>query len=559
MKILAQVLFHRRAPVFAAIVGVATIGAVASAENAPATTEPGQLAPLLDGTGETTHPVTTKNPRAQQFFDQGLRLVYAFNHAEAIRSFKEAQRLDPSCAMAFWGEALALGPNLNQMFQPENVTPAYDAIQKAISLKPGVSESERAFIDALAARYSSDPGADRAALDQAYSSAMAKVAAAYPGDDDARVLYADSIMNTMPWNYYSRDGRPRGMTPVILENLETVFARNPKHTGAAHLYIHATEEHQPQKAEAAADALLHAAPAAGHLVHMPSHTYMRLGRYADGFKSNELAVAADESYLTQCRQQGIYPLAYYPHNVHFLMYAAERRGQGDAAVFQARKVSKQAHDHMAGMDFALYESFYTMPLHMMSRFGRWDGILAEPAPEETTPYVRGIWHYARARALLHTDRARQAVSELKALDDLRASADFGAMTVGFADPKVLLNIASNIVRGEIAAGRGRFDDAIALLDEAVRLEDGLMYNEPPDWPTPVRQILGAVLLDAGRPAQAEIVYWADLKKNPENGYSLFGLWQCLSEQERGDEAAAVRARFDAAWANADTKLTSSAF
>jgi Flp pilus assembly protein TadD len=543
----------------AAACAVAFFGAHARAADAPAKVERGQLAPLLDGTGEITHPVTTTNPRAQLFFDQGLRLVYAFNHAEAIRSFKEAQRLDPECAMAYWGEALALGPNLNQVFQPENVKPAYDAIQQAISLKAKASESERAFIDALAARYSDDPGADRATLDQAYAVAMGKVAAAYPADDDARTLYADSLMNTIPWNYFTRDGRPREKTGAILENLETVFARNPKHTGAAHLYIHATEEHYPQKSETAADALLRAAPAAGHLVHMPSHTYMRLGRYADGYESNKLAVEADESYLTQCRQQGIYPLAYYPHNVHFLMYAAERQGLSDAALFQARKVSKQAHDHMAGMDFALYESFYVMPLHMMSRFGRWDEILAEPAPEETTPFVRGIWHYARARAYLHTSQTRQASSEIKALDDLRANAGFGAMTVGFADPKVLLTIASNIVRGEMAADRGRFDDAIALLDEAVRLEDGLTYSEPPDWPSPVRHILGAALLEAGRPAQAEIVYWADLKRNPENGYSLYGLWQSLAAQERADEAAPIKARFDAAWSAADTKLTSSAF
>ena len=543
----------------AASLAIGLLTQAAFAQSTPAAAQPGQLAPLLEGTGEISHPVSTKIPRAQLFFDQGLRLVYAFNHAEAIRSFKEAQRLDPNCAMAYWGEALALGPNLNQMFQPENMKPAYDAAQKAVSLKNGASAGERAFIDAMAARYSADPAADRATLDRAYAEAMRSVAEGYPADDDAQVLRADALMNLSPWNYYTRDGEPRGNTPEILQRLETVFARNSKHTGATHLYIHATEEHYPEKAEAAADALLTSAPTAGHLVHMPSHTYMRLGRYADAYESNMLAVAADESYLTQCRQQGIYPLAYYPHNIHFVMYAAERQGRSDAAVFQARKVAKQAHDRMAGMGMGLYEAFYVMPYHMLARFGRWDEILAEPAPEETAPFVRGTWHYARARAYVHTGQARQAASEIKALDELRENGDFGAMTVGFADPKVLLHIASNVARGEMAAERGRFDDAIALLDEAVRLEDGLMYNEPPDWPTPVRQILGAVLLKAGLPAQAEIVYWADLKKNRDNGYALFGLWQSLTAQDRAEDAAAIKTRLDEAWSDADTKLTSSAF
>lgn len=539
-------------------VGFGASATLVSAQDAPAT-EPGQLAPLLEGTGEFSRDITTKSPRAAQFFNQGLRLVYAFNHAEAIRSFKEAQRLDPECAMAYWGEALALGPNLNQMFQPENIEPAYAAIQRAVSLKPGVSQIEGAFIDALAMRYAPGSGGDRAALDAAYAKAMNALADAYPADDDAQVLAADSLMNLSPWNYYTRDGRPRENTGTILRRLETVFARHPQHTGATHLYIHATEEHHPQKAEAAADVLLRSAPAAGHLVHMPSHTYMRLGRYDDAYESNRLAVAADESYLTQCRQQGIYPLAYYPHNIHFMMYAAERQGRADEAIFQARKVAKQAHDSMAGMDFALYESFYTMPLQMLVRFGRWSAILAEPAPAESTPYVQGIWRYARARAFVHTGRLREASAEIKALGELMETGNFGAMTIGFADPKRLLAIASHIASGELAAARGRYDSAVAQLDEAVRLEDGLAYNEPPDWPTPVRQVLGAVLVEAGRPDAAEIVYWADLKKNPENGFALFGLWQSLTAQDRADEAAAVRARFDAAWKSATVTLTNSAY
>jgi hypothetical protein len=522
--------------------------------------QPGQIAPLLDGLSELHHAITSTSDRAQMFFDQGLRLVYAFNHAEAVRSFKEAQRLDPECAMAYWGEALALGPNLNLPMQPQNIAPAYAAAQKAVALQAKASAPEQALIAALAARYASDASADRAALDRAYADAMGKVAEAYPSDDDALTLHADAIMNLMPWNYYTKDGHPREGTATVLARLEAVIARNPKHIGALHLYIHATEEHYPQKAEKAADALLPLTTTAGHLIHMPSHTFMRLGRYADSFESNRRAVEADERYITQCRAQGIYPLAYYPHNIHFLMWAAERQGRADEAVFQARKVAKQAHDSMAGLQLGLYQAFYVMPLYQLVRFGRWDEILGEPVPEEKLAYVQGIWRYARALAFMHKDQAKKAGEELASLDDLIDHGDFGGLTVGFADPKALLTIGAGVVKGEMAAHRKKYDAAVAHLDQAVRLEDALPYDEPPDWVMPSRQVLGAVLLEAGRPSDAESVYWSDLKRNPENGYSLYGAWQALSAQPgREADAAAVKARFDAAWKNADHPLTSSRY
>lgn len=519
---------------------------------------PGQIAPVLTGLGDHHMPITTASPRAQDFFDQGLRLVYAFNHREAIRAFQEAARLDPECAMAYWGQALALGPNLNQMMQPDNVGPAYDAIQKALKLADKASGKERDFIGALAARYGAEPVGDRSALDRAYADAMADVAAAYPEDDDAQVLYAAALMNTMPWNYYTRDGVPRPDTVRVLNALETVFARNPDHAGAHHYYIHATEEHYPQKSEGSADKLATLTPGAGHLVHMPSHVYMRVGRYADAYESNRLAVQADEGYITQCRQQGIYPLAYYPHNIHFLAWSAQRQGRSAEAIREARKVSAKARESMAGADFALYESFYMMPFYMLVRFGKWDAILDEPQPATDAPYAQGIWRYARALAFVNTGATRKAKGELDALRDIINDATFEG-TVGFADPSVLLTIAAEIVEGELLAQAQQYDEAVSHLERAVRLQDNLMYNEPPDWYYPVRHTLGAVLLEAGRADEAESVYWTDLKQNPENGFALFGLWQSLLTQGRLDDAKAVEARFKRVWANADVELTSSRF
>lgn len=537
---------------FATALGIAAL----TANSTDAQTNPapsGQLAPLLDGLSDLHHPVTTKSDRAQLFFDQGLRLVYAFNHAEAIRSFHEAQRLDPQFAMAYWGEALALGPNLNMPLLPENAAPAVAAAKKAVSLAAGVTPGERALIDAIAIRYGDDANADRA-----YAEAMGRAAAAFPEDDDTVTLHADSIMNLMPWNYYFKDGQPREGTDLLLQQLETVMARNPKHIGALHLYIHATEEFYPQKAEPAADMLITLTPMAGHLVHMPSHTYVRLGRYADAYASNERAVKTDEDYIAQCNAQGVYPLVYYPHNVHFLMWAAERQGRSDEAIFQARKLSKQAQDSHAGMAMAFYESFYSTTLQMQVRFGRWEDILKEPVPADDAPFVRGVWHYARALARIHTGDLRTAGQELKSLRDV-VDGEF-PMPVGLNDPKTMLTMATCIIEGEIAAAKGKYDAAIASLDRAVRIEDSLTYNEPADWLNPSRHRLAAILLEAGRPDEAEVVYYADLRKNTENGFALFGLAKALEAQpDHETEAASIKARFDTAWAAADHKPTSSRF
>jgi len=533
--------------------------ALAQSDSAAPQVLPGQIAPMLEGLGEYSVPVTTESERTQRFFGRGLRLTYGFNHREAYRAFQEAARLDPECAMAYWGQTLALGPHLNQMELEENVGPAWEAIQKAKSLAPKATEWERAFIAALEKRQSPEKLEDRSKLDRAYAEAMSEVADRFSDNDDAQVLYAAALMNTMPWNYYTKDGLPREHTDTVLERLETVIARTPIHTGAHHYYIHATEEHYPERSEASADQLATLVRSAGHLVHMPSHIYMRVGRYEDAYESNRLAVLADEDYITQCRRQGIYPLAYYPHNVHFMAWAAQRQGRSAEAFAGAQKVHQQAAEMKAGAHFALYESFYMMPMYMMARFGMWDKILEAPAPGIESPYAQGIWHWGQSLAKLRTDDVRGAKKDLKALQRIAEEGDFGMTTVGFGDPQVLLTIASEIAAGEIALREGRHADAISEFERAVRLEDGLMYNEPPDWPYPARHHLGRALLEAGHAREAESVYWTDLEKNPGNPYSLFGLWQSLAAQGRMDEAGKIRQRFDEAWAKADVELTASVF
>ncbi len=519
---------------------------------------PGQIAPVLEGLGEHHHQVTTHSERAQLFFDQGLKLTYGFNHQEALRSFKEAARLDPDCAMAYWGWALVLGPNLNLPMRAEVVQQAYDAIQMALERKDKVTDAERMYIEALAKRYGTD-SADRGALDAAYAEAMAELHAKYPADNDAATLYAASLMNLSPWDYWSRDGRPQGRTAEIIEVLESVLERDPHHEGALHYYIHAVESVDPERGEAAADALTGLAPGIGHMVHMPSHIYMQLGRYAESFEGNARAAEADEGYITQCRAQGIYPLNYYPHNVHFLAWAAIMMGKSEAALEAARKVaSKVPHDHHGNV-WGLFETFLSMPYYTMVRFGMWDEILAEPAPPENLRYFSGIGHYARGMAHLHTGKTGAARRELKALAKIVEDPSTPEVGVGFSNAGTLLRIAHHVLAGEVAAQRGRYDDGLGHLSRAVRLEDSLLYNEPPDWYYPVRHTLGAVLLEAGSPVEAEVIYWQDLEKHRENGYALYGLWQSLKKQGRRDEAEAMELRFRAAWIDADIDLKSSRF
>ena len=529
-------------------------------QDVASTTVPGQTAPRLQNLGEHRFPVTTQSARAQLFINQGLMLAYGFNHAEAHRSFAEAARLDPDCAMAYWGMALVLGPNINMTMNPENEPQTHALVKEALALKPKVSEKERAYIDALATRYDGVVKSDRRALDLAYMEAMRALSIRYPDDLDAATLYAESVMDLRPWDYWTRDHRPYPETIEVMRVLEDVLANNPNHPGAIHLYIHTVELARPELAEAAAERLWTLAPGAGHLVHMPSHIFRRIGRYADASRSNQDAIAADEDYITQCRAQGVYPLAYYPHNIHFLWDSATMEGRRAVAIEAARKSAASIPDG-AWREVPLLHQFVVAPLLAYVRFGDWEAILAEPRPPEDSLFWTGTWHYARGLAFTSQGRLVAADEERQALERIAAQDTLKDLRVTFSrnGAQAILAIAGEVLAGELAARRGDYDEAIARLHRGALLEDNLIYNEPPDWHVPVRQSLGAVLLDAGRPAEAEAVYWQDLRRNPENGYALFGLMQSLQAQGRTKAAAQIEVRFRQAWNAADVSLTASRF
>jgi tetratricopeptide (TPR) repeat protein len=519
----------------------------------------GELAPRLQNLGNHTFLVTTRSKQAQRFINQGVNLAYGFNHAEAGRAFREAARLDPSCAMAYWGQALVLGPNINAPMTPDDEPKAFEAAQKAVALKSKTTLRERAYIDAVAQRYSGKAD-DRATRDRAYADAMGALVKRFPNDLDAATMYAEALMDLRPWNYWMRDGRPYQGTSEIVSTLEKVLARNPNHPGAAHYYIHAVEATKtPEKAEAAADRLLKLMPGAGHMVHMPSHIYQRVGRYADAQASNEAAIKADEEYISQCRAQGLYPMAYYPHNVHFLWFAATAEGRSQVSIESARKVASKVSDEMIDQ-LPLLAGFRVVPWYALTRFAKWDEMLAEPAPPDRFLYLKGTWHYAQGLAHLGKGQLEEAE---KALAEVRRIAADATLNYTLFSPNTAAAIfasAPEVLAGELAARRKDFDSAIAHLERAVRLEDGLVYTEPSEWHYPPRHALAAVLLAAGRPKEAETIYWEDLRRNAENGWALFGLAQALRAQEgRGEEAAAIQARFDKAWARADVKLTASRF
>lgn len=519
----------------------------------------GQLAPRLQNLGDHTFPVTTSSPQAQLFINQGLNLSYGFNHAEAARAFMEAARLDPECAMAYWGHALVLGPNINAPMNPEDEPRAYELVQKALSLSPKAGERERAYIEALSVRYSGKPE-DREAGDRAYAAAMRDLHMRYPADLDAATLFAEALMDLRPWSYWSRDGRPYPGTLEAIEALEGVLARNPHHPGANHLYIHMFEDPDPKRAEGAADRLLHAMPGAGHMVHMPSHIYVRVGRYRDAAEANRLAILADEDYIAQCRAQGIYPLGYYPHNIHFLWMASSLLGDSAEAIGSARKTASQVPvEALDSLPFL--QGFLVVPYYALVRFGKWDEMLAEPKPSFEGPFTMGIWRYARGVALTAKGRLEEAREELDELEKILRDPALDEMPASFSanSARAILRIAPEILAGELAAKNGDFDVAVAHLERAVRYEDSLIYTEPPDWHYPVRHSLAAVLLEAGRAEEAEVVYWDDLKKNSDNGWALFGLLQALEAQGKVEEARFVETRFRKAWAHADVALTASRF
>jgi tetratricopeptide (TPR) repeat protein len=548
-----------------AMAGILSTEPVAEAQTTPkddvqSTVVPGQVAPRLQNLGDHQFPVTTSSARAQLFINQGMMLTYGFNHLEASRSFREAARLDPNCAMAYWGMAYVLGPNINLAMPPEAEPQAYEMIQKAMALKKGASEREQAYIEALATRYSGEAKPNRTALDRVYAEAMRQLHERYPDDLDAATLYAEALMDLRPWNYWTRDMQPYPETKVIHRMLESVLARHPNHPGAIHLYIHAVELGRPELAEAGAERLWKLAPGAGHLVHMPSHIFRRIGRYADASQSNEDAIAADEDYIVQCRAQGVYPLAYYPHNIHFLWDSATMEGRSHVAIEAARK-SASSIPEGAWREVPLLHQFLVAPLFAYTRFGKWDLILSEPRPPEDSPFWTGTWHFARGLAYTAKGKLDQADQELDSLQRIAAQKSLDDVRVTFSrnGAKAILDIATEVLAGELAAKRGDYDNAIARLHRAILLEDNLIYNEPPDWHVPVRQSLGAVLLEAERADEAESIYWQDLNQNRENGWSLFGLVQSLQAQGKAEQAVVIEARFRKAWNRADVTLTASRF
>jgi len=512
------------------------------------------LAPALTGMGDLHMPVTTRSEKAQRFFDQGVVLAYGFNFAEAERSFREAARLDPECAMAYWGIALALGPNYNAPMADEALPPVREALDHARRLASKSTAFEQAMIQALVARYPAEPVADRTALDAAYAAAMADVARRFPNQPEAVVRYAEALMNQHPWDLWEADGQPKPWTPRILATLEGALQQWPDHPGANHYYIHAVEAStRPERGLTAAERLGDLVPGAGHLVHMPAHIYIRTGRYHAASEANERAIAADRGYITQCRQQGIYPLMYHPHNWHFLAVTATLEGRQQRAVQAARQMAKIVRGHMRG-EYTTLQHFFSVQYFVLTKFGMWDAILQETPPPAELAYPTGVWRFARGMALTRLDRLDEAGQELAALKKIAADESLREVTIwGTNNYYDLLGIAVNVLGGELAAAKQDYDRAEKHLRTAMAAEEKLIYDEPASWFPPVRQNLAAVLLQAGRAAAAEDVCRADLRRYPDNGWTLFTLARCLEAQGKTAAAEQARADFQRAWQHADVK------
>ncbi len=500
--------------------------------------------PLYENLGSLERPVDTAQEEARAYFQQGLRLTYGFGHPEAIRSFRAARERDPECAMCWWGEAWALGPYINSAtMTDEDEVAAHAAIQRAMELRDqeGVSEVDRALIEAMAERYQPTPDADRRpALDSAYADAMRHVVREHPHDLDAATLLGEALMVMRPWDQWQRDGTPQPGTLEVLAVLESVLGRDLGHPGACHLYIHAVEASlEPQRAEPCADLLGSSIPGASHIRHMPSHIYMRVGRYHDAVRGNTAAWHVDQQ-AAHGGPPGIYPT----HNLHMLSFAASFDGQSAVAMQAARDLARLAPP----------TGFYR---HLTkARFGRWDELLEdETAPEGD--FQRGVWHFARGLAQLRTGEVEAAEMDLSALTGIRD--EIGDTRFRRHPHSDLLGMAQGILAGELHASARRFDEAVEALEAALPLEEGLPYDEPEPWFIPVRHVLGAVLMEADRPREAEAVYREALSIHPENGWSLFGLAQALEAQGRVDEAAEVEARFEHMWERADVWLLSSRF
>jgi tetratricopeptide (TPR) repeat protein len=512
-------------------------------------------ATLMTGVGNARHPVSTSNPEAQEFFDQGLRLIYDFNHDEAARSFQRAAELDSKLAIAYWGIAEAVGPNYNDPASEERFTQAHQAIQKAVDLSDHASPSEQAYIQAMAKRFPADPKADLKKAAEDYHDTMREVTKKYPDDLDAATLFAESGMNLHPWGLWHVDGTPEAGTEEVVATLESVIRRDPNHLGAIHYYIHATEaSSNPERALAYANKLASLAPNAGHIVHMPSHVYIRTGDYEAAVKTNEEAATVDRAYIQATGVQGIYPMMYYSHNLHFIAMCASMNGNYAEAKKNAELLVANVAPHVK--DMPPLEGFMTIPMAVDIRFHKWNEILAMPQPDAAMKITTGFWHFARGMALAGTGKLNEAEAEYKIVSEAEQNTP---PDVVFAAPinnkaKDIMKISEDVLGAKIAMARKDNLQAISLLTAAVAIQDTLKYGEPPDWFFPVRESLGGVLLINGDAPGAEKVFRADLDRNPRNPRSLFGLQQALKAQNRNYDAGFVEAEFHDSWKGADVKL-----
>ena len=517
-----------------------------------------QIAPLFKNLGDLHFTVTTENDRAQAFFDQGLKLTYAFNHAEAHRSFMEAARLDPGMAMAYWGQAYALGPNINDVFpDDERRMKSIEAAEKAKSLSTGATEKEKALIDALQTRYTHDLTTEFQDLNIAYMGAMTDVYQKFPDDADVLTLYAASVMNTCPWNYWDKEGVPSEGITEAKAALEKAIELNPDNPGAHHYYIHMVELPNPDLAVPSAERLGSLMPAAGHIVHMPSHIYIRVGRYMDAVTSNQAAILADEDYISQCYSQGMYPLGYYPHNIHFLWSAASLLGASDLAIDAAKKTAEKVPVGEL-QELPFLQDFASTPLLAYTRFGKWNEILTVPPPSEEIKHLRLIWHYARGVAFVRKNNLKEAEEELAAIKVLKDDPELEEFLGTFQNPtSSIAKVAYHVVAGEIAALKGDLDSSIKEFEMAVEFEDQLIYSEPPAWYIPTRQNLGDALMKANKFEEAESIYNEDLTNLRQNGWSLMGLHKSLKAQGKETEAQRILEEYRKAWEHADIEINSS--
>jgi tetratricopeptide (TPR) repeat protein len=509
-----------------------------------ADTEP----PLWDGLGPVTYKITTASAQAQSYFDQGLRLAYAFNHGEAQRAFRKAQKLDPDCAMCFWGEALVLGPNINLPMQDDAIAPAFAASEKAQALAAKTTPREQALIAALATRYAKDAKAERGPLDAAYAAAMQKVAAQFPDDNDIAVFYAEAVMDLSPWNYWQPGGSaPNPQSAPIVPTLERVLARDPGHPGAIHYYIHAVEaSDRPERAESYADRLRGAIPGAGHLVHMPSHIYYRVGRYLDALADNKTAAAVDEKYLTDTNApMGVYRLGYYPHNVHFVLASAQMAGDGPTVIAAAEKLGGLIPDEVA-RTIALVQPVKAAPYFAHALFSPPATVLALPDPGDAIPYVTAMWHYARGIAQVGNGDFAAAGAEADAIKTLEGG-DFTVLKASGVPAQDVLALARTVIEARVAQARGDKDTAVQKFELAAALQDGLPYMEPPYWYYPVRQSLAVALMRAGRLDDAEAQFQRALKRAPANGWSRYGLAELYKARGEAEQAKKMEEELVKTW------------